>query len=312
MLYLLSIADSKATGPSAWSEWKSMLMHKMYLKVRSCLESMEMGREPQEVLLGQVEQGVEWLKKKIISLLDGDMEGLVDLNSLPADYILSFSPEVVAKHMRLHREHNRLLQQKSLVLAEERDDYWSLLVMTSDRPGLLAKMCGVMTLHNLTVVKAQIFTWNDGTVVDVLSVRPTDSLGFSEKDWQGLNNNLDLAISHRLGLGHRIYRKLLSSYGRKRELVSKVEPRVVIDNTSSDSYSVVEVYAADLPGLLYHITQTLADFGLNIYKAYIATEVEQLIDVFYVVDSQGHKLVDADFQREVVQGVLYSLGRSEK
>lgn len=312
MLYLISIADSKATGPSAWSEWKSMLMHKMYLKVRSCLESMEMGREPREVLLGQVEQGVVWLKKKIVSLFEGDMEGLVSLDSLPADYILSFSPEVVVKHMSLHRQHNRLLQQKSLVLAEERDDYWSLLVMTSDRPGLLAKMCGVMTLHNLTVVKAQIFTWDDGTVVDVLSVRPTDSLGFAEKDWQGLNNNLDLAISHRLGLGHRIYRKLLSSYGRKRELVSKIEPRVVIDNSSSDTYSVVEVYAADLPGLLYHITQTLADFGLNIYKAYIATEVEQLIDVFYVLDSHGAKLVDSDFQREVVQGVLYALGRSEK
>ena len=72
------------------------------------------------------------------------------------------------------------------------------------------------------------------------------------------------------------------------------------------------MHSADLPGLLYQITQTLADFGMNIHKAYIATEVEQLIDVFYVLDAKGQKLVDPDFQKEVVHGLLYTLGRKER
>lgn len=311
MLYLLSIADSRATGPSAWSEWKASLMHKMYLQVRSCIESQDIGREEDEDLVGQVEQGVGWLKKKIMDLLEEE-KGIIDLDELPADYILSFSPEMVAEHIRLHRDNYQLLRQKSLITAEDRNDFWSLLVLSKDRPGLLAKICGILTLHNLIVVKAQIFTWNDGTVVDVLYVRPTDGLSFLEKDWQGLNNNLDLAIAHRLGLGHRIYHKLLSSFGHRREVIGKVEPRVIIDNNSSDIYSVIEVYASDLPGLLYHITQTLADFSLNIHKAYIATEIEQLIDVFYVLDLQGRKVLDQDFQREIIHGLLFALGQSEK
>jgi [protein-PII] uridylyltransferase len=63
--------------------------------------------------------------------------------------------------------------------------------------------------------------------------------------------------------------------------------------------------------MLYRITQTLADFGMNIRRAYIATEVEQLIDVFYVLDTKGQKLIDAGLQREVVHGLLYALGQKE-
>jgi [protein-PII] uridylyltransferase len=208
-----------------------------------------------------------------------------------------------------HRDHYRLLRQKSLIRAWESDDGWSLLIMTYDRPGLLAKICGVMTLNNLEVVRAQIFTWDDGTVVDVIDIRPTDGLKFKEKDWRGLNNDLDKAISHRLGLGHRLYRKLSRVYGRKKDLTGEVTTKVVIDNKSSDVYSVIEVYSADLPGQLYRIAQALADFGMNIHKAYIATEVGQLIDVFYVLDSRGRKLLDMEFQQEVTQGVLHSVDR---
>jgi len=312
MLYLLSVADSKATGPSAWSDWKAALLQEMYFKVRSSIETMEVVESEAEMLGGHVQQNADWLRSQIAQRLNGTSGLRVDLEMLPADYVMTFSPDTVCNHVRMHRDAYDLVRQKSLIVASDRDDCWSLLVMSMDRPGLLAKICGVLALHNLSVVRAQIFTWDDSTVVDILDVRPTDGLSFAEKDWQAINEDLDKAIAHRLGLGHRLYQKLAPTFGRRNEMVGKTEPRVVIDNESSDTYSVVEVYAADLPGLLYHITQTLADFGMNIHKAIIATEVEQLIDVFYVVDSRGRKIEDADFQREVTQGVLYSLGRSEK
>lgn len=310
MLYLMSVADSKATGPSAWSDWKAALMQELYFKVRASLETRAMARGAG--FDRHVEQNADWLRQQIAGLLQGEQELKIELANLPADYIMSFPPATVREHICIHRDSYRLLRQKSLIKAKELGDCWSVLVMTSDRPGLLAKICGVLTLHNLSVVRAQIFTWDDGTVVDMLEVRPTDGLSFGEKDWPAVNNDLDRAIAHRLGLGHRLYQKLASTFGRRAELVGKVEPSVMIDNDSSDVYSVIEVHATDLPGLLYHITQTLADFGMNIHKALIATEVEKLIDVFYVLDSSGRKIVDKDFQKEITQGVLYALGRSEK
>lgn len=306
MLYLLSVADSKATGPSAWSEWKAALMEELYLKVYPYLD---LGRHGVQDVAAHEEQGVAWLREQIRLLLKGEQGLKIDPDCLGTDYVLSFTPETIVRHILTQRDNYDRVRQKSLIVASEAEESWTLLVMTVDRPGLLAKICGVMALNNLSVVKAQIFTWADGTVVDVLDVRGTDGLNFAEKDWQDVNEQLDLAIEHRMGLSHRLYSKLSSTYGRKSQLVGDVASKVVIDNTSSDTYTVIEVYSADLPGQLYHITQGMADFGINIHKAYIATEVEQLIDAFYVLDSRGQKLDDEDFRKEITQGILHSIGR---
>ncbi len=308
MLYILSVADSKATGPSAWSDWKATLMEDLYLKVYPHLDHGHMAIHDVDA---HEEQGVEWLRQQIRLQLAGIENLKVDPETLGTDYILTFSPEVIAKHVITQRDNYTRIRQKSLIVANENeggDNGWQLLIMTVDRPGLLAKICGVMTLNNLTVTKAQIFTWDDGTVVDVIDVRHTDGLSFAEKNWQVLNEHLDLAIEHRMGLSHRLYSKLNSSYGRRSQIVADVSSKVVIDNNTSEMFTVIEVYGRDTPGQLYYMTQTMADFGINIHKAYIATEVEQLIDVFYVLDSQGKKLEEEDYCNEIKQGILHSIG----
>jgi len=311
MLYLLSVADSRATGPSAWSDWKAALMEEFYYKVYAHLD-LGYNEEATGVVSDEehVDQGVEWLRDQADELLAGEQDIRMDTADLSIDYLLSFSPEIVARHVLIHRDNYQLLRQKSLIRVEEDGDCWSLLVMTVDKPGLLAKICGVMALNNLAVIRAQIFTWADGTAVDVLDVKPLDELGFAEKDWQTLNDDLDKAICHRLGLGHRLHRKLASAYTRRRELAGEVATRVLIDNKSSDVYSIIEVYSVDLPGQLYRIAQMLADFGMDIHRAYIATEVGQLIDVFYVLDDRGGKVVDAEFQQEITRGLLHSIDLS--
>lgn len=306
MLYLLSIADSRATGPSAWSEWKAALMLEMYLKILAYFQSHQLGGAG--AVEAQVEQGVDWLRMQVAELLRGEEGLLVDVSSLTGDYLLGFTPDEVAEHILLHRDNHRVVRQKSLVQARDDGEQWSLLVMSSDRPGLLAKICGVMALNGLSVMNARIFTWADGTAVDVIDVRPVDGLGFAEKDWQALNRDLDMAVNHRLGLGHRLYQKMASSYGRQKDMAARQDSRVVLDNEASDEYTVVEVYSGDFPGQLYSITQTLADFGINIHKAFIATEVEQLIDVFYVLDGHGEKIIDVQFQKEIEQGLLHAVG----
>ena len=330
MLYLLSIADSRATGPSAWSEWKGALLHEMFLKVSPYLEPGLIAAAHPEMMQQQVEQGVDWLREQVLSLLGSDGEARADVALLPADYLLSFTPEAVVEHILVRRQNYQVLQQKALIFPRELRQHWSLLIMARDRSGLLAKICGVLALHNLSVLSAQIFTWEGGEAVtamdglnprepgmalavDVLEVRSLDGLRFREKDWQAVNDELDLALNHRLGLEHRIYQKLASSYERRKQsgvmLLGQQKSRVVIDNAISDSYTVIEVHSEDRAGQLYYITQTLADFGINIYRAFIATEVQQLIDIFYVLDSEGQKIADESFAEEIRAGLLYSMGR---
>jgi [protein-PII] uridylyltransferase len=312
MLYLLSVADSKATGPSAWSDWKATLMRDMYLKVDAYLAQMDDAEDMPAIVDRQSEEGVEWLRAQVVDLVSSEAELRMNVADLSADYLNSFTPGTVVEHLKFHRDYYRVIRQKSLTVAEESSDHWSVLVMSRDNPGLLAKICGVMALNNLTVVNAQIFTWADGTVVDVIDVRPSDGLPFEERDWPKLNEDLDKAVSHRLGISYRLYEKLKNSYSHKRDLTGSQDFRVVLDNDGSDDFTIVEVHAADLPGQLYKITQTLADFGINIHKAFIATEVGQLIDVFYVLDRNGRRIEGKEYLHEVTQGLLHAIGEPEK
>ncbi len=312
MLYLLSAADSKATGPSAWSDWKATLMRDMYLKVDAYLAHMDDAEGMPAIVDRQFEEGVEWLRGKVVDLVSREADLKMNVADLSADYLNSFTPGTVVEHLKFHRDYYRVIRQKSLTIAEQSTDHWSVLVMSRDNPGLLAKICGVMALNNLTVVNAQIFTWTDGTVVDVIDVRPSDGLPFEERDWLKLNEDLDKAVSHRLGLSYRLYEKLKNNYSHKRDLTGSQDHRVVLDNDGSDDFTIVEVHAADLPGQLYRITQTLADLGINIHKAFIATEVGQLIDVFYVLDRNGRRIEGEEYRYEVTQGLLHAIGEPEK
>jgi [protein-PII] uridylyltransferase len=308
MLYLLTIADSRATGPSAWSSWKATLLAELFLKVKSCLEagcSIETDDQAGE------EQGVSWLREQVQARLEPGEEVRLPVQELPADYLMSFTPEMVAHHLRLHRDQASVLQQKVLLFPEDRHGSWSLLMLSRDRQGLLAKLCGVLALHNLSVLAAQIFTWPDGTVVDVLDVVPVADSGFEEQDWPGLENDLNLAVNYRLDVGLKLHSKLQAVGYRPRRLVQQPARKVVVDNDSSARFTVIEVYGGDRPGTLYQLTQTLSDFRLSIHRARIATEVEQLIDIFYVTTEDGSKVEDGGELEKITHALLHIIGAKD-
>ncbi|MDR2549408.1 MAG: [protein-PII] uridylyltransferase [Desulfobulbus sp.] len=288
MLYLLTIADSKATGPSAWSDWKASLLTELYLSLKACLGAeCHLRRFDRE----EEAQGVSWLREQLLVQLDGEPVRM-NVQSLPADYLLSYSLPAVLHHLRVHADRAARLSQQVLLFPEAGERFWSLLIMGQDRLGLLAKFCGVLALHHLRVLSAQIFTWPDGTVVDTLEVAPAIQRNFDEMDWPEVERDLNLAVNYRLDVGYQLHaRSYLQQYGPNRP-VQQLERKVVVDNRTSQPYTIIEVHGSDHRGALYQLTQTLADFGLSIHRARIATEVEQLIDVFYVKTGTGDKLTD--------------------
>ena len=81
--------------------------------------------------------------------------------------------------------------------------------------------------------------------------------------------------------------------------VSNLPIRVVIDNESSDRYTVIDVFAHDRPGLLYRITRTLFELDLSVVLAKISTHFDQVVDVFYVTDARGRKIADGQRLRTI-------------
>ena len=72
----------------------------------------------------------------------------------------------------------------------------------------------------------------------------------------------------------------------------KAPARVIIDNKTSDSYTILEVNCKNAPGVLYRITKVIAELGLQINTASVSTYGDRVVDIFYVKNMFGLKIDD--------------------
>ncbi|MBU0484006.1 MAG: [protein-PII] uridylyltransferase [Proteobacteria bacterium] len=292
MLYLLSIADSRATGPAAWNDWKAALLQELYLKIANTLDHADLTGPDHS-------KAADWMRTQITQKAGGNF----NVENLPDDYLLNFSPDEITSHIDSLRYLNP--EHPALIKATEKEGHWSLLIISHDQTGLLSKICGTLALHNLDVLGAHIHTWQDGTVVDVLEVRPLFETEFQTQDWQQVSRDLNLALLNRLSLAHRLAAKRKSKKSEPGPEHRHSTPKVLFDNNISEHCTVIEVYARDQSALLYNITRSIADFGINICRAMISTRHEQMVDVFYVQDN-GEKITEKNYQEEIRQALFFA------
>ncbi len=78
-----------------------------------------------------------------------------------------------------------------------------------------------------------------------------------------------------------------------------VAPEVLVDNTLSNQFTVVEVSGLDRPGLLFELTNTLSDLNLDITSAHVTTFGEKVVDVFYVTDLTSKQVTSPQRQKAI-------------
>ena len=81
----------------------------------------------------------------------------------------------------------------------------------------------------------------------------------------------------------------------------------MVNNESSDFFTLIEVFSDDRAGLLYMITHTLFNLKLDIRIAKIVTKADQLADVFYVRDLEGQKVEYSKQIEEIRRSLIYRL-----
>ena len=88
--------------------------------------------------------------------------------------------------------------------------------------------------------------------------------------------------------------------------------QVRIDNNTSEKYTIVDVFTFDRMGLLYTIARTLYELELSVGVARIGTYLDQVVDVFYVTDQGGAKIVDEDRLGEIRRRLLEAIDVSDE
>ena len=71
-----------------------------------------------------------------------------------------------------------------------------------------------------------------------------------------------------------------------------IEPRVLIDNLSSKTHTLIEINSKDKIGLLHTLASELFLMGLHISTARISTYGVRVVDVFYIKNMTGGKITE--------------------
>ena len=98
------------------------------------------------------------------------------------------------------------------------------------------------------------------------------------------------------------------TYARSTDAAWRVPTAVVrFENDASEAATVIDVHTSDGVGVLYRITRALADFDVDIRSARVQTLGNQVVDAFYVVDSEGNKINDEETVAEIERAIVYAL-----
>jgi [protein-PII] uridylyltransferase len=297
MLYLLTVADSMATGPKAWNDWVQTLLRGLFFKVLSVLEKGELASR-------EAVKAVEKKKYQVLSQASSP-ESKKDLEEL----FNVFSPRYL-----LYAHTNQIMEDIKLYESLAENDFvWSITksedantrivkICAKDRPGLFSSISGIFTLNNIDIIDAQIFTWRNRVALDIFNVKPPPEQLYEDERWERAEKNLQSALSGDLDLAKTLSKKMSAYRSSKAPRLTRPH-RVVIDNNSSSFFTIVEVFTYDFPGLLFNITDALFRCKLDIWVAKIATKADQVVDVFYVRDFDGQK-VHAPEQVEAIKAAI--------
>jgi [protein-PII] uridylyltransferase len=217
-------------------------------------------------------------------------------------YMAIFTSEEIAQHIRASRA-----AETVVTLFSHAEGYTEVTVIARDAPFALSHFCGVLSANDANIFDANIFTRNDGVIIDRFRVSSASSgrqieqrvcTKIAAEMTQVQNGTID--VEH---LFHEHHRKW------KRRPKASINPRITTDVRFEDtpSYTIIDVFAPDSVGFLYRVTRAISQLGLDIYFAKIATRVDGIVDAFYVLDRSGELITESDRQQHIRVTLLHTI-----
>jgi len=231
--------------------------------------------------------------------------------TLPARYFEVHPARDIVMDLSLtHRfMHNQLAEEERAlepVVAwhnEPDRGYTTAKICTWDRAGLFSKIAGAFAAAGINILSAQIFTRNDGIVLDTFYVTDARTGGLVNR---GERELFESTVSRGLTEETLDLRGLIAKQKAVRPLYQSLEgeripTRIHFDNDTSTNRTILEIETEDHLGLLYVISEVLSELNLDISLAKISTEKGAAIDTFYVCEQDGQKILWPERQRLIEQ-----------
>ena len=304
MLTLHTFADSQGTSNQLWNSFKDSLLLTLFKKTLGLFQG---GADFQRAEAKQMELLAEEVKSLLPATFSPE-ELQAHFSHLPPRYFhihkarqIMSDVSLAHRFMHLQLDEDKAFEPVITWHNEPDRGYTSVHICTWDLSGLFSKIAGSLSAAGLNILSAQIFTRTDGIILDTFFVTDARTgLLANREEKEKFENLLRSALAGEMDFASLIGADQKAPIYRSVD-GERIATVVTFDNEISDSYTVIDIETEDRVGLLFVISQTLSEVGLDIALAKIVTEKGAAIDTFYVTTREKEKIGDSQYLHHIEQ-----------
>jgi [protein-PII] uridylyltransferase len=279
-LYLVTVADIRGTSPKVWNNWKGKLLEDLYHLTRAFLGGATAMRTITDSIDARRAEARRLLR--LYAVPESAEQAL--WKHLDTPYFQRHSAEEIAWHARhLYWRVDRAQPVVKARLARDGSGM-QVLVYVPDQKALFARLCGFFGRHGLSIYDAKIHTTRAGWALDTFTLNDPAQRGGSYRETLSF---VEVELARELAAQAPLEPPASGRVSRRVKHFP-LTPEVQIFADDKGTHFILEVVAADRPGLLARIAYTLADANVNVASAKINTLGDRAEDVFLIDGARLH------------------------
>ncbi len=289
-LYVLTVADLRGTSPKLWNAWKASLFEEFYDTVKRALRAgLESPIDSEQLIAETQEAALALLASRGIRAARArEVWG-----GFAGEYFLRHTPEEIAWHIRVLAGLEDRGEQAAVSVEQQTGrGGTAIMVCTMTGQHSFARATGALDELGLNILDARVVPVGDGRNVHTYVVLENDGSPLDDHE--------------RLVQIETAVRKATLEHGGRMPTVTRQPPRqvrlfstptrIAFSEDVDGTRSVMELVAADRPGLLCEVGKVFVECNVSLRAAKIMTVGERAEDVFYITTVDGESLDPAQLE----------------
>ncbi len=297
-LFLLTVADIRATNPKRWTSWKSSLLNRLYHSTR---QTLTRGLESP---LGQDEliQAKQTEARRLLIDQGFDSQHINHLwMELSLEYFLQNEPEEITWHGSKILSGTDFSQPLVTLRKSISRGCDEIFIVQNDRKSLFAQCTALIDQLHLNILEARIQTTDSQIALNSFFVLEVDGQHMTPERIHDIQGFLEASL-----------RETSTTAPKARALPRRLqqfssESEISISQDLHNRHTMLHIKSMDRPGLLSLIAWVLAEQGLRLLNAKITTLGAMADDMFTLTDGNGQPLEDETRIKQLVQALLEQL-----
>ncbi|WP_420824612.1 [protein-PII] uridylyltransferase [Thiorhodococcus mannitoliphagus] len=279
-LYLLTVADARATNPERWNSWLDALLRELYYSTRRALLRGLDNPQAQDELIAQKQAE----SMRLVARYGVDPEACNALwRKFGLDFFLHNSPDEIAWQTRQVLEAHPSQCPLVVIRPLTARGGTEVFIYSRDRANLFARTTATLDQMGLNIMDARVITTDDGMAVNSYQVLGPDGAPVDDPlQMEEIRATLETNIAEPLETAIKVARSV-----PRRHRHFPTETRVTFSADTPNQRTIMRLTTLDRPGLLAEVGAVFHNCGIRLQNAKIATVGAEVDDVFFITSDEA-------------------------